>query len=159
MSVRPESSYPHQFQTWLEELLEQNALYKLAIIDGQARLEKESEDLKLARKVLDGSGINSPMRFSMMERAVESLSLQKTGIKVEDQMIRNKIEPLLEKIMSWFDDIQDDYDKRQLNRMQFVNYLKKYKYLLHQGNRLGLSCYGGPIINKVNDLIESYNII
>lgn len=159
MSVRPDHTYDYQFATYFGELLEQNAAYKGAIIDGQIRIEKQEKELGEARTTLEASGINSSMRWSMIEKNIESVNLQKLGIKVEEQMTRNKIEILLQKVLAWFPEIQDDYSNNKISRMQFVNYLGKYKYLLHQGNRLGLACYGGVTINRINDSIENYKII
>jgi len=157
MSAKPTPVYPFQFQMVLGELLEQNARYKLNVLDGQIKIDQRQKDLDLAKADLDQSGLHAQFRLKALGKDIESLNVSKTALTIQKDSIRYRIEPLLERVLSFFDDIYFDFSNNRLPRSQYANYLRAYKELLHQGNALGLECYNKyPVINRINSAIEKF---
>jgi hypothetical protein len=156
-AARPTPTYPYQFQMIFGELLEQNATYKLNVIDGQAKIDQRQKDLELAKADIDQYGVYSSFRLKVWEKDNESLTMSKSALNFQRDVIPGQIEPLLVRILACFDDMQDDFSNSRLSRMQFASYLRSYKELLHQGNALALSCYNKyPVISRINEAIEKY---
>jgi molecular chaperone GrpE (heat shock protein) len=157
--VKPTAVYPYQFQMYLGELLEQNANYKVNVIDRQVKLDQRRKDLDIAKADLDQSGLHAQFRLKVVEKDVESLNIAKSTLSAQKDAIRYRIEPLLEKILSWFDDIKGDFESGQLSTDQFKSYLRSYANILDAGNTLGLECYQKyTVVSRINLAIEKYAV-
>lgn len=157
MPAKPESVYPYQFYMYYGELIEQNARYKTFVIDRQVKINQIQKELENTKADLERSGLYSSFRIKVLENDMQNLALSKTNLRIQRDEIRFRIEPILEKVLGWFDDIHYDFDKSCLARSLYIGYLVKYKDLLHVGNSLGIECYGKyPVINRINAAIEKY---
>jgi hypothetical protein len=156
--VKRESTYPYQFNSYYNRLEQQNQAYRILVIEATAKLEKQRGDLAAAKIDLDNAGLPATFKYAALGKDSERLNLEESAIKMNARQIGFKIEDTLIQLLSYVDEMAQDHKEGTLSRINFAGYLKRYKHLLHQGNSLSLACYSGLPINKIDDLIESYNI-
>ena len=152
-----EKTYSYQFKINLNSLISLNNQFK-SLDENRLLLQKRSDQwqkefTRLSEQSAKGVTVDS-YRWQLLEKEKGELALQKSGQQLQRDRLEFTISLAVAKVYSFFPEIEDDYEAKQLSLEHYQKYLQSYKEAIAKGN--GLPCFQKAPADKIIKEIKKH---
>lgn len=119
------------------------------------KLDKLQADLvQLQQQAAQGTAIHLT-QWESKQKELGEINLEKSNKELGEKRMAYTIELSIQKFFSFFGDIQDDYETKYINKVEYVKFLKLYQEVITTGKSLQLNCFK-EIPSPISNAIEKY---